>query len=46
MCKKKNCNEVVVLQQGSVYNSRPGGREVTGTRKKGETAILRYYYYC
>ncbi len=33
-----NCNEVVVLQQGehsSVNNSRPAGKEVTGTRKKG-----------
>ncbi len=35
-----NCNEVVVLQQGehsSVNNSRPAGKEVTGTtyKKKG-----------
>ncbi len=38
-----NCNEVVVLQQGehsSVNNSRPAGKEVTGTRKKGVTEIL------
>ncbi len=38
-----NCNEVVVLQQGehrSVNNSRTAGKEVTGTRKKGETEIL------
>ncbi len=37
-----NCNEVVVLQQGehSSVNSRPAGKEVTGTRKKGVTEIL------
>ncbi len=38
-----NCNEVVVLQQGehsSVNNRTPAGKEVTGTRKKGETEIL------
>ncbi len=38
-----NCNEVVVLQQGehsSVNNSRPAGKEMTGTRKKGVTEIL------
>ncbi len=38
-----NCNEVVVLQQGehsSVNNSKPAGKEVTGTRKKGVTEIL------
>ncbi len=36
-----NCNEVVVLQQhSSVNNSRPAGKEVTGTRKKGVTEIL------
>ncbi len=38
-----NCNEVVVLQQGehsSVNNSRPAGKEVTDTRKKGVTEIL------
>ncbi len=38
-----NCNEVVVLQQGehsSVNNSRPAGKEVTGTRKKVVTEIL------
>ncbi len=38
-----NCNEVVVLQQGEhsfVNNSRPAGKEVTGTRKKGVTEIL------
>ncbi len=37
-----NCNEVVVLQQdehSSVNNSRPAGKEVTGTRKKGVTDI-------
>ncbi len=32
-----NYNEVVVLQQGSVNNSRPAGKEVTDTRKKGVT---------
>ncbi len=34
---------MVVLQQGehsSVNNSRPAGKEVTGTRKKGVTEIL------
>ncbi len=33
---------MVVLQQGehsSVNNSRPAGKEVTGTRKKGEKEI-------
>ncbi len=35
-----NCNEVVVLQQGSVNNSRPAGKEVTDTRKKGVTEKL------
>ncbi len=38
-----NCNEVVVLQQGehsSVNNSRPAGKEVTGTRKQGVSEIL------
>ncbi len=38
-----NCNEVVILQQGehsSVNNSKPAGKEVTGTRKKGVTEIL------
>ncbi len=37
-----NCNEVFVFQQGehsSVNNSRPAGKEVTGTRKKGVTDI-------
>ncbi len=41
MCKQ--IAMVVVLQQGersSVYNSRPDGEEVTGTRKKGVTEIL------
>ncbi len=39
-----NCNEVVVLQQGehsSINNSRPAGEEVTGTRKKAVTEILK-----
>ncbi len=43
---QKNCNEVVVLQQGehsSVNNSRPAGEEVTGTRKKGVTEILEKF---
>ncbi len=34
---------MVVLQQGehsSVNNSRPAGKEVTGTRKRGVTEIL------
>ncbi len=38
-----NCIEVVVLQQGehsSANNSRPAGKEVTSTRKKGVTEIL------
>ncbi len=38
-----NCNEVVVLQHfehSSVNDSRPAGKEVTGTRKKGVTEIL------
>ncbi len=33
-----NCNEVVAFQQGEhsyVNNSRHAGKEVTGTRKKG-----------
>ncbi len=38
-----NCNELVVLQQcehSSVNNSRPAGKEVTGTLQKGVTEIL------
>ncbi len=37
-----NCNEVVVLQQGehsSVNNSRPAGKEVTGTKKRSDRDI-------
>ncbi len=38
-----NCNEVVILQQeghSSNHNSRPAGKEVTGTRKKGRDRYI------